>query len=177
MAAHDISSITPSAMVYYLAKNAAWQERCPRRVAVLAAAKTDLAALDSLASLDPVFREAMGACGPSPGIGSAGGAILAVVLGAVHILPDRWNKPESFDPDRYGERRHEDKRHRFQDVPFGGDVHKCIGMNFGAAEEVPASHILLQYSLEVPEDYQVEWDHTSRVVPTDGMPITLRKIS
>jgi hypothetical protein len=37
--------------------------------------------------------------------------------------------------------------------------------------------MLLEYRFEVPADYEVEWDYTSLVVPTDGMPITLRRIS
>jgi hypothetical protein len=51
-------------------------------------------------------------------------------------------------------------------------------MNFGTAEvKSLRHHVLLQYRLEVPKDYELEWDHTSLVVPTDGMPITLREIS
>jgi cytochrome P450 len=190
MAAHDTSTITASAMAYYLAKNPAWQERCRAESNSLGDAKIDLAALETLGSLDLVFREAMRLVAPVPSLVRRNtkdtaldgrfipaGTILAVTPGAVHILPDRWTDPESFDPDRYGEPRREDKRHRFQDVPFGGGAHKCIGMNFGAAEVKSLLHqILLKYRLEVPEDYEVEWDYTSLVVPTDGMPITLQKI-
>jgi hypothetical protein len=51
-------------------------------------------------------------------------------------------------------------------------------MNFGTAEvKSLRHHVLLQYRLEVPKDYELEWDHTSLVVATDGMPITLREIS
>jgi cytochrome P450 len=102
---------------------------------------------------------------------------LAVVPGAVHILPDCWSDPDAFDPERFAEPRREDKRHRFQDIPFGGGAHKCIGMNFGTAEvKSLLHHVLLAYRLEVPEGYEVEWDHTALVMPTDGMPITLRRL-
>jgi hypothetical protein len=51
-------------------------------------------------------------------------------------------------------------------------------MNFGTAEvKSLLHHMLLRYRLEVPKDHELEWDHTSLVVPTDGMPITLRGIS
>jgi cytochrome P450 len=190
MAAHDTSTITASAMAYYLAKNPAWQERCRAESNSLGDATIDLAALETLASLDLVFREAMRLVAPVAtlvrratedtaldGKFIPAGTILAVTPAAVHILPDRWTDPESFDPDRYADPRREDKRHRFQDVPFGGGAHKCIGMNFGTAEVKSLLHrILLKYRLEVPKDYEVEWDYTSLVVPTDGMPITLQKI-
>jgi cytochrome P450 len=191
MAAHDTSTITASAMAYYLAKNPAWQERCRAESQSLADATTDLTALDTLTSLELVFREAMRLVAPVPALVRRttedtaldgkfvpAGAILAVVPGAVHIMPDRWTDPECFDPDRYDDPRHEDKSHRFQDIPFGGGAHKCIGMNFGTAEvKLLLHHMLLQYRLEVPKDYELEWDHTSLVVPTDGMPITLRKVT
>ncbi len=190
MAAHDTSTITASAMAYYLAKNPAWQERCRAESQSLGDAAIDLTALESLASLGLVFREAMRLVAPVPALVRRAtddtpldgkfipaGTILAVVPGAVHLLPDRWTDPESFDPDRYDDPRHEDKRHRFQDIPFGGGAHKCIGMNFGNAEvKSLLHHMLLRYRLEVPDDYELEWDHTSLVVPTDGMPVTLRKI-
>jgi cytochrome P450 len=194
MAAHDTSTITASTMAYYLAKNPDWQERCRTESRALGSeeedATIDLAALDRLASLELVFREAMRLVAPVPALVRRAtqdtaldgkfipaGTMLAVIPGAVHILPDRWTDAESFEPDRYGEPRREDKRHRFQDIPFGGGAHKCIGMNFGSAEvKSLLHHMLLQYRLEVPEDYEVEWDHTSLVVPSDGMPITLRRI-
>jgi cytochrome P450 len=191
MAAHDTSTITASAMAYYLAKNPSWQERCRVESQSLGDLAPDLAALDTLTSLELVFREAMRLVAPVPALVRRAtedtaldgkfipaGTMLAVVPGAVHILPERWTDAESFDPERYGAPRHEEKRHRFQDVAFGGGAHKCIGMSFGTAEVKSLLHqVLLKYRLEVPENYEVEWDHTSLVVPTDGMPITLRKIS
>jgi cytochrome P450 len=190
MAAHDTSTITASSMAYYLAKNPAWQERCRAESQALGDGLIDLAALEKLESLELVFREAMRLVAPVPGLVRRAtedtaldgkfipaGTILAVVPGAVHILPDRWSDPDAFDPERYAEPRREDKRHRFQDVPFGGGAHKCIGMNFGIAEvKSLLHHMLLQYRLEVPEGYEVEWDHTALVMPTDGMPITLRRL-
>jgi cytochrome P450 len=191
MAAHDTSTITASAMAYYLAKNPDWQERCRAESQSLGDDTIDLTALDKLVSLELVFREAMRLVAPVPALVRRAtqdtaldghfipaGTLLAVIPGAVHILPDRWTDPESFDPERYGEPRREDKGHRFQDIPFGGGAHKCIGMNFGSAEvKSLLHHMLLEYRLEVPKDYQVEWDHTSLVVPTDGMPIALKRIN
>jgi hypothetical protein len=37
--------------------------------------------------------------------------------------------------------------------------------------------MLIAYRLEVPAGYQIEWDQTSLVVPTDDFPVTLRPLS
>lgn len=190
MAAHDTSTITASTMAYYLAKSPVWQDRCRAESQALGDRTIDLEALEELKSLDLVFREAMRLVAPVPALTRQttqattlggkfipAGTMLAVVPGAVHLLPDRWTNPDAFDPERFDEPRSEHKGHRFQEISFGGGAHKCIGMNFGAAEVKSLLHqILLKYRLEVPADYELEWDHTSLVVPTDGMPITLRAI-
>lgn len=189
MAAHDTSTITASAMAYYLAKHPAWQQRARAESLALGDTHLDLGALDKLETLDLVFREALRLVAPVPALVRrttgdtelAGrfvpqGTIVAVSPGAVHVLPDRWTNPDDFDPERFAEPRREDKGHRFLSIPFGGGAHKCIGMAFGSAEVKSLMHrVLLEYTLEVPPGYEVEWDHTSLVVPTDGMPITLRR--
>lgn len=190
MAAHDTSTITASTMAYYLAKNPAWQERARQESRALGDGPVDLDALERLETLGLIFQEAMRLVAPVPAlvrrttedVELAGrhvpaGTLVSVAPGAVHRLPDRWTAPETFDPERFAEGRREDKGHRFLSVPFGGGAHKCIGMAFGTAEVKALLHrMLLEYRLEVPADYEVEWDHTSLVVPTDGMPITLRRI-
>jgi cytochrome P450 len=191
MAAHDTSTITASTMAYYLAKNPAWQDRARAESQAVGEGPVDLGMLEKLETLELVFREAMRLVAPVPAfvrratadteIGGRfvpSGTIVGVVPGAIHILPDRWSNPEGFEPERFTEPRSEDKVHRFQSVPFGGGAHKCIGMAFGTAEVKALLHkMLLEYTFEVPADYEVEWDYTSLVVPTDGMPITLRRIS
>jgi cytochrome P450 len=178
-------------MAYYLAKNPAWQDRARAESQAVGEGPVDLGMLEKLETLELVFREAMRLVAPVPAfvrratadteIGGRfvpSGTIVGVVPGAIHILPDRWSNPEGFEPERFTEPRSEDKVHRFQSVPFGGGAHKCIGMAFGTAEVKALLHkMLLEYTFEVPADYEVEWDYTSLVVPTDGMPITLRRIS
>ena len=60
-------------------------------------------------------------------------------------------------------------------MPFGGGAHKCIGMAFGTNEVKTLMHsVLTHYELEVPADYEIEWDHTALLVPTDQFPVVLR---
>ena len=51
-----------------------------------------------------------------------------------HDMPSLWTNPEKFDPMRFSPERAEHRRHRFGYVPFGGGVHKCLGMRFAELE-------------------------------------------
>ena len=57
-------------------------------------------------------------------------------------------------------------------MPFGGGVHKCIGMHFGRAEVKALVHrILLSYRIELPDDgYEVRWDMTVAADPRRRAP-------
>jgi cytochrome P450 len=88
-----------------------------------------------------------------------------------------WAAADGFDPTRFDEPRHEEKQHRFAFMPFGGGVHKCIGMYFGRGEVKALLHrLLLTYRIELPDDYEVRWDMTSLPTPADGLPVVLRRL-
>lgn len=190
MAAHDTSTITATAMCYYLAKYPGWQKLAREESLALGTSRPSIDELDSLATLDMVFKEAMRLVAPVPALMRRTtadtelggkfipkGTLVNVVPGALHLLGDHWINGDDFDPERFGEDRAEHKEHRYGYVPFGGGAHKCIGMAFGTNEVKALMHaILTNYALEIPEGYQVEWDHTSLVRPTDDFPVTLRRI-
>jgi cytochrome P450 len=190
MAAHDTSTITATAMTYYLARHPEWQEKARAESRALGDAELTVETLDSLETLDLVFKEAMRLVAPVPamvrettedvallGHHVPARTLVVVPPGATHRLPDSWSAVDDFDPLRHAEPRHEQKGHRFQYVPFGGGAHKCIGMVFGGAEVKALLHkMLLRWEFVVPDDYELEWDYTSLVVPKDGFPVTLRPL-
>ena len=93
-----------------------------------------------------------------------------------HLLPEYWTDPLRFDPERFAEDRREDKSHRFAYMPFGGGVHKCIGMHFGTQEVKTIAHELVRrFEWTVPADYHVQWDPTALPMPKDGLPISIRR--
>lgn len=192
MAAHDTSTITATAMVYYLAKHPEWQDKCRAESLVLGdPGHIGIDDLEKLEALELVFKESMRLVAPVPAmvrkttedIDLAGyyvpaGTMISVAPGATHELGDFWTNSHEFDPLRFEEPRSEHKEHRFGYVPFGGGAHKCIGMTFGSAEVKALLHkMLLRYRFEIPADYELEWDHTSLVVPTDDFPVTLRPLA
>jgi cytochrome P450 len=191
MAAHDTSTIATTAMAYYLAKYPEWQDTARAESLALGTDRPSIEELETLETLELVFKEAMRLVAPVPalvrrtvadtellGHHVPAGTIVNVTPGALHQIGDHWVNAEAFDPMRHADPRNEQKGHRFGYVPFGGGAHKCIGMAFGTNEVKAIMHAMLTaYRLEVPVGYQIEWDQTSLVVPTDDFPVTLRRLS
>jgi cytochrome P450 len=191
MAAHDTSTITATAACYFLAKNPKWQERCRAESLAYGDGPIDLPGTEKLESLDLVFMEAMRLVTPVPGMARRtvkdtdllgrhvpAGTMVMVGSWGTHLLPEAWADAERFDPARFDEPRREDKQHRFSNLAFGGGVHKCIGLHFGRGEVKALLHrMLLSFRIEVPTDYEVQWDMTSLPTPTDGLPVVLRPLS
>lgn len=126
MAAHDTSTITTTAAAYFLAKHPAWQERARAESDRLGERRPDIDDLDSMATLDLVIKETLRLVAPVPivmrktieNVEIAGRHIPADTLVAVapavnHFDESCWTEPDTFDPDRFSEPRHEDQNHRF----------------------------------------------------------------
>ncbi|MDQ4111562.1 MAG: cytochrome P450, partial [Actinomycetota bacterium] len=85
--------------------------------------------------------------------------------------------PSVFDPERFAPHRREDKSHRMAWEPFGGGVHKCIGLYFAGLEVKSILHRLLRdYRWSVSPGYRAPLDNSSLPFPKDGNPIHLTRI-
>ena len=79
-----------------------------------------------------------------------------------------------FDPERFSPERREDRSHRYAWEPFGGGVHKCIGLYFAGMEVKAILHRLLRnYRWSVDPGYVAPYDNHSLPFPKDGQPIDL----
>ncbi|KAA1421296.1 cytochrome P450 [Nocardioides humilatus] len=191
MAAHDTTTITSTTIAYYLAKYPELQEAARAESEALRGEPITLELLDKLEIVDRVFMEGMRLVAPVPVLGREAtedmdicgqfvpkGTLIAVVSDPTHRNESIWTHPDDFDIDRFVAPRSEQKGHRFAHIPFGGGAHKCIGMVFGSAEVKAIIHrMLLNYRIEIPADYELQWDYTSLVVPVDGFPVTLRPLA
>ena len=185
MAAHDTSTITSTAVAYYLAKHPEWQDKARAESLALGTDRPTIDQLGELTTLELVFREAMRLVAPVPALMRRTtedtellgrfvpkGTIVNVATGAIHKLGDHWVNADAFDPMRHAAPREEHKAHRFASIPFGGGAHKCIGMHFGILEVKAILHEMLRtHRWTVAADYQVRWDNTSLPVPVDGLPV------
>lgn len=189
MAAHDTSTITAAAAMYFLAKNPEWQERARAESDKLGDRNPDIDDLESLAVLDLVVKETLRLAAPVPivmrktvrDVAIADHHIPADTLVAIapavnHFDPTVWSDPDAFDPDRFTPARAEDHAHRFAWIPFGGGAHKCIGLHFGTLEVKAILHELLRsHTWTVAPNYTIRWDNTSLPIPVDGLPLTLTR--
>lgn len=189
MAAHDTSTSTATTMAYQLAAHPEWQQRCRDESDRHGDGPLDIESLEQLESLDLVMKESIRLVTPVQwamrqtvrdtellGYYLPKGTNVIAYPGMNHRLPEIWTDPLTFDPERFTEPRNEHKRHRYAFTPFGGGVHKCIGMVFDQLEIKTILHRLLRrYRLELSRaDYQPRWDYSAMPIPMDGMPIVLR---
>ena len=190
MAAHDTSTITAAMMGYYLAKHPEWQERVREESLALGKATIGYDDLDHLAAMDLVFRETLRMNAPVGlvaretlkdtevcGYYLPKGTKLMLGIYPTHRMEPWWQDPDVFDPERYTPERAEDQTHKFAWAPFGGNVHKCIGMHFGSMEVKAIMHqLLLRNSLYVDPGYEPIIDYGTGPFPGDGLPIELRTL-
>ncbi|GAB08933.1 cytochrome P450 [Gordonia araii NBRC 100433] len=190
MAAHDTSTITMTQMAYHLAKNVAWQEKA-RAQSFDFGATLDYDDLGKMDILDKVMRESLRLCPPVPaqprmavkdtevqGYFIPKGTMVTVPQLTNHRDEEYFSNPDVFDPDRYSSDRAEDKGHRFAWTPFGGGVHKCIGLYFGQMEIKTIMHNLLRdFEWSVPSDYVMPMDYSALPVPSDKLPVNLQRLA
>lgn len=187
MAAHDTSTITVSTMVRLLGQDPVWQERC-REESWDLGETPGFDELGTLTSLDLVMKESLRLVPPVPvlarrtladtevmGVPIPKGRLTAVMLHLQHHMPEYWPEPERFDPGRFADDRREDKVHRHAWEPFGGGVHKCLGLHFAGAEVRAIMHQLLRrFRWTVPADYTPRLNYSSLPFPSDGQPVDLQ---
>jgi cytochrome P450 len=108
------------------------------------------------------------------GVTVPGGVPVQYSSWASHHLPDVWDDPFAFKPERFAPAAR-DALPKGAYVPFGGGSRTCIGMRFGQAEiHVIATKILERFRLHVDADYRLRVRQMPTIGPRDGMPVTVR---
>jgi cytochrome P450 len=190
MAAHDTSTITLALMGYYLAKHPEWQDRVRAESRALGKETIGYDDPDHLPALDLVFKETLRMNAPVGVVARQAikdteidgryipkGARVMLGLYPTMRMEPWWTDPDTFDPERFTPERAEDQSHKYAWTPFGGNVHKCIGMHFGAMEVKAIMHqLLLRHSLHVEPAYEPPMDYGTGPFPADGLPIELRPL-
>ena len=186
MAAHDTSTITMTQMAYRLARHPEWQQRARDESDGLPS-ELGYDDLGSLSILDLVMKESLRLCPPVPSQPRAAiadtrigdffipeGTMVSISQLTNHRDPEIYSEPDRFDPERFAPDRAEDKQHRMAWAPFGGGVHKCIGLFFWQMEIKTIMHQLLRgYEWSVSADYRMPMDYSALPVPKDRLPVTL----
>jgi cytochrome P450 len=74
------------------------------------------------------------------GVPRSAGDVVGIALPALHFNPEVWKEPDSFDPDRFLQR----KPSPFEYAPFGGGFRRCIGAAFAHHELAVAIGTILK---------------------------------
>jgi cytochrome P450 len=91
-----------------------------------------------------------------------------------HRLPDVWDEPHEFRPERFAPKRRA-ALPKGAYVPFGGGSRQCIGMRFGQLEiKAIAARVLREHRLELPSDHRLEVRQTPTLGPKGGLPMRVR---
>jgi cytochrome P450 len=88
-----------------------------------------------------------------------------------HRLPDVWDDPESFKPERWTE-DFKKSLPRGAYVPFGGGSRSCIGMRFGQLEiRTIITEALRRFDFELEPGYKLRVRQQPTIGPADGLPV------
>ncbi|ALG85716.1 cytochrome P450 [Gordonia phthalatica] len=188
MAAHDTTTITMTQMSYWMAKHPEWQEKA-RAQSFEFGETLEYADLAKLTVIDLIMRESLRLCPPVPaqprmavkdtqvqGFYIPKGTMVSIPQLINHRDPQYYSHPEVFDPERFSPERAEDKGHRMAWTPFGGGVHKCIGLYFAQMQiKTVMHHLLRSYEWSVPDRYTMPMDYSALPVPKDKLPVQMRR--
>ncbi|GAA5149261.1 cytochrome P450 [Pseudonocardia eucalypti] len=189
-AAFDPVSINLVTMIRYLAEHPAWQERCREESFTLRTDRPGAAELGRLAALELVMKESLRLLPPVYALPNTAvedadvlgyeipaGTVTVVSPFVNHRLPEYWSDPDAFDPERFAPHRREDQSHEYAWIPFGGGVHKCIGLHYGTLQMKAVMHqVLRRYRWRLAEGHapEVLWRGFARM--RDGLPIELARV-
>jgi cytochrome P450 len=190
MAAHDTSTITLAMMIYQLAREPEWQERLRAESEGLGTETPSYEELDSLGSIDLVFRETLRMNAPVgmiarratrdaeiDGYFVPAGTLLMLQIYPTHRMEPWWPDPDRFDPTRFSPERAGEPGPRDSWLPFGSHAHKCIGMHFGSMEVKAILHrLLLTRRFSVAPDYVPPLAAGTGPYPADGLPVIMRRL-
>ena len=101
------------------------------------------------------------------------GAVVNYSSYVSHRLPDVWEHPHEFRPERW---EHRSTLPKGAYVPFGGGSRQCIGMRFGQLEvKAVAARVLREHRLELEPGHKLEVRQTPTLGPKGGLPMRVRR--
>ena len=197
MAAHDTITSSATSLIYLLAKNPEWQDKLRQEIVAVTGGldadgkprPLDYDDIGKLELTEMAFKEALRFIPPVPslprralksfeygGYRIPAGTMVGINIHYVHHSPEYWDEPEKFDPMRFTPEKVK-ARHKYAWVPFGGGAHMCLGLHFAYLQvKILMAQILPQYSIEIEEGYDPEWQPWPIPKPKDGLKVVFRKI-
>ncbi len=191
-AAHDTTTSTLISTLYALASNTQWQNELRVEINALNTQDLTLGDLDKLEKIGWTIQEALRMYPPlamMPRMSIKPFEFQGHLIPAntpvgispllTHYMDEYWTQPRQFDPMRFSPERSEEKGHFFQYIPFGGGVHKCIGLHFAEVQgKTLLFHLLKNYRVSKDSSMtQYRYNSIPMTFPKNGLPLTFTRIS
>jgi cytochrome P450 len=104
------------------------------------------------------------------------GSTVAISPYVVHRLPQYWERPLEFDPERFAPER--SPRPPYTYLPFGGGPRLCIGHNLAMIEaQLILATVAGRYDLRLPPGHVVEAERLFVLRPRGGLPMHIVPVS
>ena len=169
-AAHDTLASAFTSVVVFMATETKWADWMREELAEADLADPADAATAALPRQDMFFKEAIRLNAPAPivwrravrdveiyGQRIPAGTITGVNPLLTHRIAALWDRPREFDPLRFMPEA-ESERHKFAFVPFGGGIHKCLGLHFSMQQaRIFMTRLLRCSSIEIDAGRGVAW--------------------
>jgi cytochrome P450 len=188
-AGHDTTTSTVTFMAYELARNPDWMPRLANHIdTVVGEAATPSA--EQLFGEMPLLSQAVDETlrlyppawiGPRRtvadfefnGVEVPAGLPVSYSSWVSHHLPDVWEQPYAFRPERFEPERRA-KLPRGAYVPFGMGPRVCIGKRFGYTEvHAIAAALLRRFEFSLPEGEKIKVEQSPTLSPKGGLPVLL----
>jgi cytochrome P450 len=186
MAAHDTVTSSVTSMIWFLAKHPEWQQKLREECLAIAPAGSDVAFadLDKFELTEYAFKESLRLIAPVPSIPRRAlrdfefmgyhipkGTSVSISPSYVHMMPEYWENPETFDPMRFTPDKVK-ARHKYAWVPFGGGAHMCLGLHFAYMQtKLFMHHLLASVKVEIADGYTPDWQAWPIPKPKDGLKV------
>ncbi|MEH2195233.1 MAG: cytochrome P450 [Nostoc sp.] len=103
-----------------------------------------------------------------------GGSMLLISPFVTHRLPDFWDNPEGFDPERFTPENSAD-RPRYAYFPFGGGQRQCLGDMFALTEiQLIVAMVCQRFRLNLLPEHPVECQPLLTLQIRKGIMMTLK---
>ena len=188
MAAHDTITSSVTSMIWLLAKNPDWQEKIRQECLSIAPAGSAIAHadLDKFTLTEYAMKEALRMISPVPSIPRRAvkpfdfmgyhipaGTLVSISPAYVHMMPEYWEDPETFNPMRFTPDLVK-ARHKYAWAPFGGGAHMCLGLHFAYMQvKLFMHHLRTTSRVEVAQGYEPKWQAWPIPKPKDGLKVTI----
>jgi retinoid hydroxylase len=163
-AGHDTTSSLMSWLLFELGNHTEWRQRLrDEQQQVMGDQPIELSHLRQLPNMTNAIKEGERMYPPAfiicrmamadiefSGYLIPAGWFICIFPMMTHRLPEIYEKPDCFDPDRFAPPREEDTKQPYSLIGFGGGVHSCIGVELAKMEmKIILSTLLQKYDWTV----------------------------